>query len=52
MSKPPNLWRDRTYLAYVATETVLFLDDAVFKVGLRHSGSPTPATHRTAWHFC
>ncbi|MGW2570974.1 MFS transporter [Streptomyces sp. NPDC001537] len=27
-------WRDRTYLAYVATETVLFLDDAVFKVGL------------------
>ena len=33
-SKPPNPWRDRTYLAYVATETVLFLDDAVFKVGL------------------
>ncbi|WP_427923756.1 MFS transporter [Streptomyces sp. cg40] len=32
--KPPNPWRDRTYLAYVATETVLFLDDAVFKVGL------------------
>ncbi|MBK3580442.1 MFS transporter [Streptomyces sp. MBT65] len=31
---PPNPWRDRTYLAYVATETVLFLDDAVFKVGL------------------
>ncbi|MER6419333.1 MFS transporter [Streptomyces sp. NPDC001137] len=29
-----NPWRDRTYLAYVATETVLFLDDAVFKVGL------------------
>ncbi|MFF3614295.1 MFS transporter [Streptomyces sp. NPDC002580] len=27
-------WRDRTYLAYVATETVLFLDDAVFKIGL------------------
>jgi hypothetical protein len=27
-------WRDRTYLAYVATETALFLDDAVFKVGL------------------
>ncbi|MFF2851156.1 MFS transporter [Streptomyces sp. NPDC058001] len=27
-------WRDRTYLAYVATDTVLFLDDAVFKVGL------------------
>lgn len=33
-NKPPNPWRDRTYLAYVATETVLFLDDAVFKVGL------------------
>ncbi|MFB7597920.1 MFS transporter [Streptomyces sp. NPDC056160] len=36
-------WRDRTYLAYVATETVLFLDDAVFKVGLplciAHSGT-------------
>ncbi|MEV7076063.1 MFS transporter [Streptomyces sp. NPDC093990] len=31
---PANPWRDRTYLAYVATETVLFLDDAVFKVGL------------------
>ncbi|OIJ65541.1 MFS transporter [Streptomyces mangrovisoli] len=27
-------WRDRAYLAYVATDTVLFLDDAVFKVGL------------------
>ncbi|SEC95814.1 Predicted arabinose efflux permease, MFS family [Streptomyces sp. 3213] len=33
-NKPPTPWRDRTYLAYVATETVLFLDDAVFKVGL------------------
>jgi MFS family permease len=32
--KPTTPWRDRTYLAYVATETVLFLDDAVFKVGL------------------
>nr|BFD86013.1 MFS transporter [Streptomyces sp. Xyl84] len=31
---PATPWRDRTYLAYVATETVLFLDDAVFKVGL------------------
>lgn len=29
-----NPWRDRTYLAYVATEAVLFLDDAMFKVGL------------------
>ncbi|WP_405538749.1 MFS transporter [Streptomyces sp. NBC_00075] len=33
-TRPANPWRDRTYLAYVATETVLFLDDAVFKVGL------------------
>ncbi|MFF6994251.1 MFS transporter [Streptomyces sp. NPDC008313] len=33
-TKGATPWRDRTYLAYVATETVLFLDDAVFKVGL------------------
>ncbi|MFJ7966667.1 MFS transporter [Streptomyces sp. NPDC096324] len=33
-TRPSGPWRDRTYLAYVATETVLFLDDAVFKVGL------------------
>ncbi|KAB1989601.1 MFS transporter [Streptomyces triticiradicis] len=33
-ARPVGPWRDRTYLAYVATETVLFLDDAVFKVGL------------------
>ncbi len=33
-TRPANPWRDRTYLAYVATETVLFLDDAMFKVGL------------------
>lgn len=32
--KPTNPWRDRRYLAFVASETVLFLDDAVFKVGL------------------
>ncbi|MEU2421902.1 MFS transporter [Streptomyces sp. NPDC007851] len=32
--RPANPWRDRTYLAYVATDTVLFLDDAVFKIGL------------------
>jgi hypothetical protein len=32
--RPVSPWRDRTYLAYVATDTVLFLDDAVFKVGL------------------
>ncbi|MEU3844361.1 MFS transporter [Streptomyces sp. NPDC028635] len=31
---PHSPWRDRTYLAYVATETVLSLDDAVFKIGL------------------
>jgi MFS family permease len=31
---PAAPWRDRTYLAYVVTDTVLFLDDAVFKVGL------------------
>ncbi|MFE9411944.1 MFS transporter [Streptomyces sp. NPDC006704] len=29
-----NPWRDRRYLAFVATETVVFLDDAVFKIGL------------------
>ncbi|MFJ2926630.1 MFS transporter [Streptomyces massasporeus] len=33
-ARPPVPWRDRTYLAYVVTETVLFIDDAVFKVGL------------------
>ncbi|MGW7469893.1 MFS transporter [Streptomyces xantholiticus] len=27
-------WRDRTYLLYTATEALLLLDDAVFKVGL------------------
>ncbi|MET9365304.1 MFS transporter [Streptomyces sp. NPDC006632] len=29
-----NPWRDHRYLTFVLTETVLFLDDAVFKVGL------------------
>ncbi|WP_181805853.1 MFS transporter [Streptomyces shenzhenensis] len=33
-ARPASPWRDRGYLAYVATDTVLFLDDAVFKVGL------------------
>ncbi|MFF0012552.1 MFS transporter [Streptomyces sp. NPDC005374] len=33
-TRPANPWRDRTYLAYVSTEAVLFLDDAMFKVGL------------------
>ncbi|WP_323748953.1 MFS transporter [Streptomyces sp. PR69] len=32
--KPASPWRDRTYLAYTATETVLLLDDTIFKVGL------------------
>lgn len=33
-ARPAGPWRDRTYLAYVATEAILFMDDAVFKVGL------------------
>jgi hypothetical protein len=33
-ARPANPWRDGPYLAYVATETVLSLHDAVFKVGL------------------
>ncbi|MEV6399237.1 MFS transporter [Streptomyces sp. NPDC051907] len=33
-ARPASPWRDRTYLFYTASETVLFLDDAVFKVGL------------------
>ncbi|MEV0848708.1 MFS transporter [Streptomyces sp. NPDC049954] len=33
-NKAPNPWRDRTYLLYTLTETVLFVDDAVFKVGI------------------
>ncbi|MFJ3235833.1 MFS transporter [Streptomyces sp. NPDC086787] len=40
--RPANPWRDRTYLAYVVTETVLSLHDAVFRIGLSlwiaHSG--------------
>ncbi|WP_369381038.1 MFS transporter [Streptomyces sp. cg36] len=35
-------WKDRTYLAYVATEAVLFMDDAVFKIGI-----PLWAVHAT-----
>ncbi|GHE02572.1 MFS transporter [Streptomyces alanosinicus] len=31
---PASPWRDRLYLAFVATETVLFLDDSVFQIGL------------------
>ncbi|MGW4225825.1 MFS transporter [Streptomyces bauhiniae] len=33
-TRPRTPWRDRTYLAYVGTETVLFLDDTYFKIGL------------------
>ncbi|MEU6818706.1 MFS transporter [Streptomyces sp. NPDC046860] len=33
-ARPRTPWRDRTYLAYVGTETVLFLDDTYFKIGL------------------
>jgi hypothetical protein len=33
-AKPASPWRDRTYLLYTAGEAVLFLDDAIFKVGL------------------
>ncbi|MER6075001.1 MFS transporter [Streptomyces sp. NPDC001817] len=33
-ARPANPWRDRTYLGYVATDLVLFLDDSVFQVGL------------------
>ncbi|MBT2386039.1 MFS transporter [Streptomyces sp. ISL-11] len=33
-TSPANPWRDRRYLAYTATEAVLFLDDSVFKIGL------------------
>ncbi|MEU0088905.1 MFS transporter [Streptomyces sp. NPDC006274] len=32
--RPAGPWRDRTYLLYTATEALLLLDDAVFKVGL------------------
>ncbi|WP_214409283.1 MFS transporter [Sphaerisporangium fuscum] len=35
-------WRDRSYLAYVATETVLYCHDAVFNIGL-----PLWAVHGT-----
>ncbi|MEU8548380.1 MFS transporter [Streptomyces roseoverticillatus] len=30
----PSPWRDRRFLAYTATDAVLFLDDSVFNVGL------------------
>ncbi|MEV5879205.1 MFS transporter [Streptomyces sp. NPDC052101] len=32
--RPASPWRDRMYLAFVATETILFLDDSVFQIGL------------------
>ncbi|WP_328539920.1 MFS transporter [Streptomyces sp. NBC_00344] len=31
---PSNPWRDRTYLLFTATETMLYLDDAVLQVGM------------------
>ncbi|WP_405560032.1 MFS transporter [Streptomyces sp. NBC_01180] len=31
---PPNPWRDRAFLLFTATETMLFLDDAVLQVGM------------------
>ncbi|MEV7419530.1 MFS transporter [Streptomyces sp. NPDC089919] len=31
---PRSPWRDRTYLLFALTEAVLFLDDAIFKVGI------------------
>ncbi|MFE2376339.1 MFS transporter [Streptomyces sp. NPDC059398] len=39
----PNPWRDRTYLLFTATETMLFLDDAVLQVGM-----PLWIVHATA----
>ncbi|GAA0395750.1 MFS transporter [Streptomyces luteireticuli] len=39
---PVTPWHDRTYLAYVVTDALLFFDDAVFKVGL-----PLWAVHAT-----
>ncbi|MER7764600.1 MFS transporter [Streptomyces sp. NPDC097619] len=38
----PSPWRDRRYLLFTLTETALYLDDAVFKVGL-----PLWAVHAT-----
>ncbi|WP_305727971.1 MULTISPECIES: MFS transporter [unclassified Streptomyces] len=32
--RPASPWRDRGYLAYVATDTVLYLHDSLFQVGL------------------
>ncbi|MCB5165219.1 MFS transporter [Streptomyces bambusae] len=33
-ARPASPWRDRTYLLYTLTETALFFDDAIFKVGI------------------
>ncbi|WP_312018771.1 MFS transporter [Streptomyces sp. I05A-00742] len=41
-ARPTGPWRDRTYLLYVLTDALLFLDDAVFRVGL-----PLWAVHAT-----
>ena len=49
--KPANPWRDRTYLAYVASEAVLFLDARSSRSACR-SGSSTPPTPRSASPRC
>ncbi|MFI8964525.1 MFS transporter [Streptomyces sp. NPDC053493] len=42
-SRPANPWRDRTFLAYTATEAVLFLDDTILQVAV-----PLWIVHATA----
>ena len=33
-ASPPSPWRDRTFLAFTATETALFLDDTILQVAM------------------
>ncbi|MER7521310.1 MFS transporter [Streptomyces sp. NPDC126499] len=42
-AKPANPWRDRTFLAYTATEAALFLDDTILQVAI-----PLWIVHATA----
>ncbi|MET9957130.1 MFS transporter [Streptomyces sp. NPDC006339] len=42
-TKPANPWRDRTFLAYTATEAALFLDDTILQVAV-----PLWIVHATA----
>ncbi|MFF5975992.1 MFS transporter [Streptomyces sp. NPDC012769] len=42
-AKPANPWRDRTFLAYTATEAALFLDDTILQVAV-----PLWIVHATA----